>query len=107
MGTVTITAAGFATLPVSAPATWPATVTYPSGGITNGTKVYTITDADWQKLINWAADSQFTGTVAAPATPTAQQILLAWVNIWANGSIGAVKQYFTTPATPPAPIVFT
>jgi hypothetical protein len=107
MGTVTITAAGFANLPGSAPTTWPADVTYPSSGNTNGTKVYTITDADWQKLINWAADSQFTGTVASPAAPTAQQILLAWVNIWANGTIGAVKQYFTIPAQPPTPIVFT
>lgn len=107
MGTLTITASGFANLPATQPTTWPADVTYPAGGSTNGTKTYTITDADWQKLINWVADSQFSGTVAAPATPTAAQILLAWVNVWAQGSIQATRQYFTQPATPPAPITFT
>jgi hypothetical protein len=64
MGTLTITGAGFNPGP-------------------NGSKSYTLTDADWQTLITYMA-TKFAphpddGTVT-PLTPT--QALLAWVNDW-------------------------
>lgn len=106
-GTITITASGFATLPASAPPGWPSTVTWPGSQSPNGTKTYTITDANWQSLLTWVAASQgsIQGTTTSPSTPTAPQILLAWLQIWVNGTIIAVQQYFTTPASPPTPIV--
>lgn len=106
-GTLTVTAGGFSTLPASAPAGWPATVTWPGSTSPNGSKVYTISDADWVKILTWVAASQTSiqGTVTTPSTPTAPQILLSWLQIWVNGTVSAVVQYFTTPAVPPAPPV--
>lgn len=100
MGTVTITASGFSNLGSSAPANWPPGVTFPATGNPNGTKTYTINDADWLSLLTWTASSQFNSGNA----PTAQQILLAWLQIWINGTKNAVSQYNTTPAVTPAPI---
>jgi hypothetical protein len=105
MGTVTITAAGFANLGASPPANWPSSrATFPANGSPNGTKVYTLNDADWLSLLTWVAASQF-NPVGAPATPTASQILLAWLAIWINGTKQAVQQYNTVPATVPPAIV--
>lgn len=109
MGTLTITAAGFSNLGSSAPANWPSDVTFPASGNPNGTKTYTVNDADWLALLTWVADSQFKGTSSGPgqvtpATPTAAQILLAWLAIWINGSKSAVQQYNTAPPQVPAPI---
>lgn len=106
-GTLVITASGFSNLPATAPAGWPATVTWPGSQVPNGSKTYTISDADWIKIITWTAASQASvqGTAAVPSTPTAGAILLAWVQIWASGTISAVSQYFTTPAVPGTPPV--
>lgn len=110
MGTLTITAAGFSPLGASAPANWPTQTTFPANGNPNGTKVYTISDADWLQLLAWVADSQFQaqsggpGQPTVPATPTAQQILLAWLNIWASGTKQAIQQRNTQPAVMPPPI---
>jgi hypothetical protein len=101
-GTVTITGSGFANLPATAPSNWPASVTWPGGGSPNGTKTYTISDADWVFLLTWTASTS--PQLQKPATPTAAQILLAWVQSWINGSITAVQQYHTTPPTVPPPI---
>lgn len=106
MGTLTVTASGFAALPATAPANWPATVTYPAGGLPNGTKSYTISDADWETLLTWVASSQpsVQGTVQTPSTPTPAQLLLAWLSIWTVGTKNAVQQFNTPVAAPPAPI---
>lgn len=102
MGTVTITAAGFSATPAAAPANWPAGVAWPGAGSPNGSKAYTISDADWVRILTWAAATQSVGP-----TPTLGQILLAWVAIWATGTIQAVQQHFTAPATLGTPPTFT
>lgn len=112
MGTLTITAAGFSNLGATAPSNWPSNVAFPANNSPNGTQVYTVDDADWLSLITWMASQQqaqiqgITGAPAAgqPLTPTAAQILLAWLNIWINGTKVAVQQFETVPAVVPAPI---
>lgn len=107
-GTLIITAGGFSNLSTTAPPNWPATVTWPGGASPNGSKTYTISDADWVRILTWTAASQASvqGTVGAPSTPTPGAILLAWLQIWVNGTINSVAQYFTTPAVPgPPPVV--
>ena len=108
MGTLTITGSGFATLGASAPANWPAGVTFPASGNPNGTKTYTVSDADWLSLLTWMASNQqaqisaVTGSSVAPLTPTAAQILLAWLQIWINGTKTSVQQFQTAaPVAPP------
>lgn len=109
MGTLTISASGFSNLGVQ-PANWPSNVTFPANGSPNGTKTYTVNDADWMALLTWVAATQFGGgpggfgVVTPPATPTAPQLLLAWLNIWINGTKAAVQQFNLVPATPPPPI---
>lgn len=105
MGTITITASGFSNLGSSAPVNWPsAKATFPANGSPNGSKTYTISDADWLSLLTWVASSQFQVTGNSPASPTAPQILLAWLAIWINGTKEAVQQFNTTPAVVPATI---
>lgn len=109
MGTLTITASGFGNLSATKPTNWPATVTYPANGNPNGTKAYTISDADWLSLLTWTADGQpsLQGTVQAPSTPTAPAILLAWLLIWINGTKDAVQRFNTTPPVVPPAITVT
>jgi hypothetical protein len=107
MGTITITAAGFANTSVTQPSEWPADVTWPGSQSPNGTKSVTISDADWAHLIAWAADNYFAGTVANPATPTAPQILLAWVTGWFNATKNSVQQHMTAAPTVPPQITVT
>jgi len=110
MGTLTITAAGFSVLGASAPPNWPSNVTFPATGNPNGTKTYTINDVDWLALLTWVAASQLngiesiTGTTTLPQTPTAAQLLLAWLLIWTNGTKSAVQQYNIPAVVVPAPI---
>lgn len=106
MGTLIITAGGFSNLPAQTPAGWPANVTWPGGASPNGSKTYNVSDADWQKVLIWIANSQASvqGTVGTPSTPTPGQLLLAWLQVWINGTVSAVQQLFTTPVVPPAPI---
>jgi hypothetical protein len=105
MGTITITASGFSNLGAQ-PVNWPTTVTYPTSGSPNGTKTYTINDADWLSLLTWTAASQSSvqGTTLAPSTPTASAILLAWLQIWINGTETAVQQFETPAVVVPAQI---
>lgn len=72
-----------------------------SGLTSNPSKVYTVSDADLQAVLNWAA-SAFAG--ALPATPTNSQILLAWVQNWVNGTRSAVQQFQTPAPVVPAPV---
>jgi hypothetical protein len=108
MGTMTITAAGFATLGSTPPANWPSDVVFPTGGNPNGTKVYTWTDADWQRTMTWIAASQpqFRPPIGSstPTSPTAAQILLAYLQVWINGTVSAEQQFSTKPPQIPPPI---
>ena len=109
-GTLIITAAGFTNLGATPPAGWPANVTWPAGASPNGSKTFTINDADWQGVLTWMAANQqaqisaVTGSSVLPLTPTATQILLAWLQIWTKSTVAAVQQFNTAPAAPPAPI---
>jgi hypothetical protein len=109
MGTLIVTASGFSNLPASAPTGWPATVTWPGGASPNGSKTYTINDADWVKVLTWTTVSQASlqGTIATPSTPTPQQILLGWLQIWIGGTVSAIVNLFTVPAVPGPPPVIT
>jgi hypothetical protein len=109
MGTLSISTAGFANLPATAPSGWPNNLKWPSGGATNGTKTYTISDADWVRLMVWAANANNTQIVAQltpppPYTVTGIQILLSLVQNWINGMIQAVQVNDTVPAQQPPPI---
>lgn len=102
MGTVTVTTSGFANLSATAPTGWPSYITYPANASTNGSHSYTINDADWVRLITWTAASQFTS-----GSPTALQILLAWVQVWWTGTQQAEQRYSTTLPVVPPPIAVT
>ena len=113
-GTLTVTTSGFSTLPATAPAGWPSNLTWPGGGAVNGTKSYTISNADYQQMLIWAANANNTQIVAGvcpspcmtqpPYMVTGLQVLVSLVQNWVNGMIAAVTVQFTTPAQPPPPI---
>ena len=69
------------------------------------TKSYTVSDADLQLLLNWATVA-FANTFAPPPAPppTPQQILIAWIQNWVNGTKTAVQQFLTPASVVPAPI---
>jgi hypothetical protein len=103
MGTLTIVSAGFANLPATAPSNWPPNIVYPAGGSTNGTKVYTWNDADWLRTITWAAATQYAPPIGStpPYSPTAAQILLAYVQGWINATAQSERQFSTQYTVPP------
>jgi hypothetical protein len=108
-GTLTVTTAGFAALPATAPSGWPSNLKWPGGGAVNGTKSYTINDTDYQLMLVWAANANNAQIIAqltppAPYTVTGLQVLVSLVQNWVNGMIQAVSVQFTTPAQPPPPI---
>jgi hypothetical protein len=107
MGTLTITAAGFGQLSSTAPGNWPNDVVWPAGGNPNGTKVYTWSDADWQRTLTWIAGTQPQFRPKPPdttTTPTAAQILLAYLQVWINGTIQGEQAFSTKPPQLPPPI---
>lgn len=73
------------------------TVSLSGSGIVNGTKNYTISDSDLQILLNWAKIRFF----AQGATPTSQQILLAWVQWWVDTTKFRVQQDGIVTTVPP------
>lgn len=75
-----------------------------SGLTTNPSKSYTVSDADLQKVLDWAAVA-FASQL--PPTPTSSQILLAWVQNWVNGTKTAVQQFETPAPTVPAQVTMT
>jgi len=112
-GTLTVTTAGFANTPATAPSGWPSNLKWPNGQTVNGTKTYTISDADYQQMLVWAANANNAQIIAAAGPPTGAppvytvsglNILLSLVQNWINGMIQAVAVQFTTPAQPPPPI---
>lgn len=72
--------------------------------VVNGTKSYTVSDADITSLLAWAQSAFSQQLPLPPATPTNQQILLAWVQSWVNGTKMAVQQFQTPPAVVPPQI---
>jgi hypothetical protein len=106
MGTMAITSSGFATLPAQVPKNWPTNITWPAGGSINGTKNYTITDADAQQILSWIAETynaQLVGNNPPPVTVPALQIFVAWLNGFMNATTNSVQQHNTDPpAVPPA-----
>ena len=107
MGTLTVTTAGFANSAATAPADWPANLVYPANAVVNGTKTYTISDADYGKMLSWAANAnnaQLVGTNTPPVTVTGLQVLVSLVQNWVNGMIQAVQVHNTVPAQQPPPI---
>jgi hypothetical protein len=113
-GTLTVTTSGFANTPATAPADWPSNLAYPANAPVNGTKTYTINDADYQKMLAWAANANNQQIVAAacpapcttppPYTVTGLQVLVSLVQNWINGMIQAVQVHLTVPAQQPPPI---
>jgi len=107
MGTVTITSAAFAALPATAPLNWPANLTWPASGSINGTKVFTISDADAQLMLAWIAGNYNTtlvGNNPPPVTLPAVQYFLAWLVGFMNATTNAVQGYHTTAPVVPPPI---
>ena len=113
MGTLTVTTAGFANTAATAPHDWPANLVYPANAVVNGTKAYTISDADYGKMLSWAANANNAEIIAAlnlpagtppPYTVTGLHVLLSLVQNWVNGMIQAVQVHNTVPAQQPPPI---
>jgi hypothetical protein len=108
-GTLTVSTAGFAALPATAPAGWPTNLKWPGGGAVNGSKSYTISDADYVQMLVWAANANNAQIIAQltpppPYTVTGLQVLVSLVQNWVNGMIAAVQVQFTVPAQQPPPI---
>jgi hypothetical protein len=107
MGTITITTLGFAATPASAPAQWPSGVVYPGAVAPNGSRQVIISDADFVRILTWAAATQVPQNQGPPlGSPTVQtmaQILVSSVQHLYDGWTQAVVNYFQTPAVPGTP----
>ena len=109
MGTVTITSAGFAALPPTAPKNWPSDLTWPAGGTYNGSKAFTISDSDAQQMLSWIAANYHATLIQGqnpppPYTVTAINMFLAWITGFMNATTNSVQKQQTTPAVVPPPI---
>jgi|SRR5215831_12681763 len=109
MGTMAITSSGFAALPANPPVNWPANIVWPSGGTINGTKNYTISDADAQQLMSWIAETYNNTLIAGknpppPFTVPALQIFVAWLNGFMQATTDSVQRQQYVPASQPPPI---
>jgi len=107
MGTMTITSSGFASLPAQVAKNWPSNITWPNGGSINGTKAYTISDADAQQIMSWIAttyNAQLVGANPPPVSVPALQIFVAWLNGFMNATTNSVQQQQITPPVVPPPI---
>lgn len=80
------------------------TISLSGSAVVTGSKSYTINDTDVQSVLTWAAKAYASALPLPPATPTNQQILLAWVQSWINGTKDAVQRFQTAPPSPPPPI---
>ena len=109
MGTMAITSSGFAALPASPPTNWPSNIVWPGGGTINGTKNYTISDADAQQIMSWIATT-YNGilidgkTTTPPFTIPALQIFVAWLNGFMQATTDSVQRQQYVAAPPPPPI---
>ena len=108
MGTVTITSAGFAVLPASAPTHWPPNLVWPAAGSVNASKAFTISDADVQQMLSWIAETYnatLVGNNPPPVTQPATAYFLAWLTGFMKASTDSVQRQQTLPQTVPPPIV--
>jgi hypothetical protein len=87
------------------------TISVTGTAVVTGSKAYTVSDADLQALLTWAAKAYgpyiaqtYNPTKAAGFVPTNQQILLAWVQTWINQTVNSVRVANTPPPAPPPPI---
>jgi hypothetical protein len=112
MGTMAITSSGFANLPPQAPVNWPSNIVWPGGGTINGTKNFSISDADAQQILSWIA-TNYNAELIADKTPPppwiipALQIYVAWFNGFMAATTDAVQRQQYVPAAPPPPISIT
>jgi len=107
-GTLTITTAGFAAMPATAPPGWPTNLTWPTTGGINGTKTYTISDVDMEQMMAWIAtnyNAQLVGNNPPPVQIASLAVMLAWLQGFINATINAVQQFHTAAPVPPPPIV--
>ena len=107
MGTVTITSAGFAALPATAPSPWPTNLVWPASGSVNGSKAYTISDADIQQMLSWIAkeyNASLVGTSPPPVTVAAVGYFLAWLQGFMQNTTHLVQTHMTPGPAPPPPI---
>ena len=107
MGTVQITSTGFAALPGTPPKNWPTNIVWPGGATFNGSKSYTISDADAQQIFSWIAttyNAQLVGTNPPPVSVPALQIFVAWLNGFMQATTNSVQQQQITPAVTTPPI---
>ena len=72
-------------------------------GVVNGSKNYTVSDADIQRVLDWA---KVAFASSLPTNPTNGQVLTAWVQSWVNGTKDAV-QVQGRQTTVPTPIDIT
>lgn len=80
------------------------TLSLSGSGIVNGAKSYTVSDADVQRVLDWAATHYAS---SLPANPTNAQILGAWCQGIVDTTTH-VEQNFATPSPiPPPPVQFT
>jgi hypothetical protein len=112
MGTMAITSSGFANLPAQAPNNWPSNITWPASGIINGTKNYTITDADAQQILSWIATTYNAQLIEGktpppPFTVPALQIYVAWLDGFMTATTDSVQRQQVTPPVVPPPINIT
>jgi hypothetical protein len=110
VGTMSITSSGFANLPAQAPINWPSNIAWPGGGNINGTKNYTISDADAQQILSWIATTYNTKLIEGktpppPFTVPALQIYVAWLDGFMAATTDSVQRQQYVPAVPPPPIV--
>jgi hypothetical protein len=109
MGTMAITSSGFANLPAQPPKNWPSNLVWPGGGTINGTKNYTISDADAQQILSWIAETYNATLVSGkppppPFTVPALQIYVAWLDGFMKSTTDSVQRQQLTPAVVPPPI---
>lgn len=110
MGTVAITASGFANLTATPPNNWASNIVWPIGGNINGTKTYTISQTDAEFLLSWIAtnyNSNLIGTATPPVTITAISMLVAWLNGFMKATTDSVQRQQTAPPVVPPPISIT
>lgn len=77
------------------------TIAFSGSGVFNGSKSWTISDADEQKLIDFLVTKY-----AGQSTPTSSQALSSWTQEFVNQTIADVRAYQKSQAVA-APIVFT
>jgi hypothetical protein len=79
------------------------TIDLSGSAVVTGSQSYTINDTDVQSVLDWATAAFATQLSTAP---TNQQIMLAWVQNWIDGTKTAVQRFDTPAPVVPAQIDF-